>query len=143
MAQTKLSKRNAANLALYRPVETLSPTEFEVVTLLAIDGARSCDMAVTMGIAEDTVKKHLWRAMNKVGCQNRTALALWYTRAYPTKLAQKEGYAQCWLYLAERMYTKLSISHNIIHLDEKEFVMKLTTDAGVVDDIVVPKGMVQ
>lgn len=61
-----------------RPVpgaERLSAREIEVARLVS-GGWTNREIGRHLGIGEDTVKKHLWRAMSKLGLHNRTQLAL-------------------------------------------------------------------
>ncbi len=134
------TKKNVVYLHRSRPDQTLTPTEFEVVTLLAVDGARTCDIADIMGLSSNTVKRHLWHAMDKIGVENRTALALWYVRMYPTEVSRENGYAHCWIYLAERLYGTRAKRHNVLPISDEKILLMLT---GGKDDIEVPKGSIQ
>ena len=87
-----------------KPEDTLSPREFEAVTMLAIDGARTADIARELSVACDTAKRYLSVAMEKTARETRTALALWYVRRYPTAQAREDGYVAACIYLAERMH---------------------------------------
>ena len=51
----------------------LSPREREVALLVA-DGARNREIAARLGIAESTVKDHVHRSLNKLGCESRAEL---------------------------------------------------------------------
>ena len=53
----------------------LSPRELEVARLVAA-GYSNRQIAETLVIGEDTVKKHVSHALAKLGVHNRTALAL-------------------------------------------------------------------
>jgi DNA-binding CsgD family transcriptional regulator len=56
-------------------MERLSEREAELASLVAL-GCTNREISRHLGIQEDTVKKHLWRAMHKVRVRNRTQLAL-------------------------------------------------------------------
>jgi DNA-binding CsgD family transcriptional regulator len=56
-------------------MEQLSEREAELARLVAL-GCGNREIARHLGIQEDTVKKHLWRAMHKLKVRNRTQLAL-------------------------------------------------------------------
>ena len=53
----------------------LSPRETEVGSMVAL-GCSNREIARHLGIGEDTVKKHLLHAMDKLDVRNRTQLAL-------------------------------------------------------------------
>jgi DNA-binding CsgD family transcriptional regulator len=56
-------------------LEQLSQREVELARLLTL-GCSNREIARHLGIQEDTVKKHLWRAMHKLRVRNRTELAM-------------------------------------------------------------------
>jgi len=60
--------------------EDLSPREREVAAMVA-KGKTNAQIALQTGLAEATVKNCLANAMHKVGVDNRTALAVWWTSA--------------------------------------------------------------
>lgn len=60
----------------------LSPREFEVAGLVR-DGYANRDIATLTGLSEDTVKHHIYSIFDKVGCYNRTQLAVKFEREYP------------------------------------------------------------
>ena len=51
--------------------EPLTPREIEVLTVVAT-GARNKEIAVTLGITEDTVKMHIKSIISKLGAEDRT-----------------------------------------------------------------------
>lgn len=55
--------------------ETLTPTELRIIRALAT-GSETKEIAVTLHIAEQTVKFHLSNTFRKLGVKNRTA-AVW------------------------------------------------------------------
>ncbi|MEV0032718.1 LuxR C-terminal-related transcriptional regulator [Nocardia sp. NPDC050793] len=68
------------------PVATiLSARQAEVVALLAC-GLTNTEIAKTLNITLDTVKKHITRALQLTGCRNRTELTLEW-RSQPTSAA--------------------------------------------------------
>jgi len=60
--------------------EDLSPREREVAEMVA-QGKTNAQIALETGLSEATVKNYLANAMHKVGVDNRTALAVWWTSA--------------------------------------------------------------
>jgi DNA-binding CsgD family transcriptional regulator len=64
-------------------MEQLSEREAELARLVAL-GCSNREIAVHLGIEEDTVKKHLWRAMHKLKVRNRTQVALLLKRRVPS-----------------------------------------------------------
>lgn len=61
---------------------SLTTREREVMRLVA-DGLTNRQIATRLGIAVDTVKKHLTSAMTKTDCTNRTQLALLWRQRPP------------------------------------------------------------
>ncbi len=61
-------------------LERLSVRERDVVRLVAA-GFTNREIAATLCLSEDTVKKHISRAMARTGLRNRTELALAFSRA--------------------------------------------------------------
>ncbi len=57
----------------------LSERERDVVALVA-EGDEDKLIAVKLGIAADTVRKHTMAARKKTGCRNRTLLAIKWIR---------------------------------------------------------------
>ena len=53
----------------------ITPREFQLV-IMVCDGDGNQDIAKHFGISEETVKRHLSNIFDKVGCDNRTALAV-------------------------------------------------------------------
>lgn len=60
------------------PLRLLTARERQVALLVA-EGARNREIAERLGIAEPTVKDHVHRALDKLGCESRTEIArmLW------------------------------------------------------------------
>lgn len=58
---------------------TLTLRERQVVQLVA-DGERNKDIAETLGISEETVKRHVCNAMDKRGVDSRVKLAIWWVQ---------------------------------------------------------------
>lgn len=58
----------------------LTPREREVALLLA-EGARNREVAARLKIAEATVKDHVHRALDKLGCESRAELVAMLARA--------------------------------------------------------------
>lgn len=85
-----------------KPEDSLTPREFEIVTLFAADGRRNADIARSLHIGYETVRTHVGRSMRKTGVDNRSALLLWYLRKYPTEAARERGYIDACLLMAER-----------------------------------------
>ena len=61
----------AENLAVYVGGDPLTEREVEVLARIA-EGDRNRDIAEHLGIAEDTVKVHVKRIMDKLGAKDRT-----------------------------------------------------------------------
>jgi DNA-binding NarL/FixJ family response regulator len=61
----------AENLAVYVGASPLTDREVEVLRLIA-EGDRNRDIGEHLGIAEDTVKVHVKRIMDKLGAKDRT-----------------------------------------------------------------------
>lgn len=61
----------AENLAVYVGGDPLTEREIEVLTRIA-EGDRNRDIGEILGIAEDTVKVHIKRIMDKLGAKDRT-----------------------------------------------------------------------
>jgi DNA-binding NarL/FixJ family response regulator len=61
----------AENLAVYVGGNPLTEREVEVLRLIA-EGDRNRDIGERLGIAEDTVKVHVKRIMDKLGAKDRT-----------------------------------------------------------------------
>ena len=66
-----ISPEVAAAVAMHLTDDPLTPREIEVLTVVAT-GARNKDIAVTLGIAEDTVKMHIKSIISKLGADDRT-----------------------------------------------------------------------
>jgi DNA-binding NarL/FixJ family response regulator len=66
-----ISPEVAAAVAGHLTDEPLTPREIEVLTVVAT-GARNKDIAVTLGISEDTVKMHIKSIISKLGVEDRT-----------------------------------------------------------------------
>ena len=66
-----ISPEVAAAVAMHLTDDPLTPREIEVLTVVAT-GARNKDIAVTLGIAEDTVKMHIKSIISKLGAEDRT-----------------------------------------------------------------------
>jgi two-component system, NarL family, nitrate/nitrite response regulator NarL len=77
---TKAAPRNAA-APLREP--SLSPREQEVAQWAAV-GARNKEIAWTLGIAEGTVKLHLFHIYRKLNVNNRVGLAIALSEAAKT-----------------------------------------------------------
>jgi DNA-binding NarL/FixJ family response regulator len=61
----------AGAVAAHFTDEPLTPREIEVLTVVA-SGARNKEIAVTLGISEDTVKMHMKSIISKLGAEDRT-----------------------------------------------------------------------
>jgi DNA-binding NarL/FixJ family response regulator len=61
----------AENLAVYIGEDPLTEREIEVLRRIA-EGDRNRDIGEHLGIAEDTVKVHVKRIMDKLGAKDRT-----------------------------------------------------------------------
>jgi DNA-binding NarL/FixJ family response regulator len=61
----------AAAVAAHLTDELLTRREIEVLTVVAT-GARNKEIAVTLGISEDTVKMHIKSIITKLGAEDRT-----------------------------------------------------------------------
>jgi DNA-binding CsgD family transcriptional regulator len=72
-----------------KPEDTLTPREFEAVQLM-VSGLTGRQAGAKMGILEDTVKKHIVRAMRKTGSDNRVMLAVWFVRKFKTEASEQE-----------------------------------------------------
>jgi DNA-binding NarL/FixJ family response regulator len=57
--------------------DVLSGREHEVAKMIA-QGLRNKDIALEMGISEQTVKNHVHQIFFKTGCQNRVEVAVRY-----------------------------------------------------------------
>jgi len=55
----------------------LSPKETEVISLIA-QGFPNKEIASKMVISENTVKNYVSSIFRKIGCYNRTEVAIWY-----------------------------------------------------------------
>lgn len=62
---------------------TLTKREEEVLSLVS-RGERNKIIAHRLGLSEHTVKLHIHHIINKIGVQNRTAAAHWYTALHGT-----------------------------------------------------------
>lgn len=56
------------------PIDRLTPRELEITEKIA-QGLKSSEISGDLGIGVETVKRHLVHIFDKVGCDNRTALA--------------------------------------------------------------------
>ena len=70
----------AASCATQRPksaarIAELTPQQFRVLTMLA-DGLLNKQIAYELGVSEATIKAHMTAIMRKLGCNNRTQVAL-------------------------------------------------------------------
>lgn len=68
----------------------LSPRQAEVLALVAT-GATNAEIATALGLSEETVRRHLRRAYDAIGCaagqMNRVQAAVWWTgTTYTTAL---------------------------------------------------------
>lgn len=63
-------------------LEALTPAEADVVRMIATEGLMTKVIAGRMGLAEKTVKNHLYASMKKFGVHSRSGLvaAFWGTR---------------------------------------------------------------
>lgn len=57
--------------------EPLTARELEIAALVA-DARANKEIGARLGIAERTVKVHLWNIFGKLGVRERTSLVLWY-----------------------------------------------------------------
>jgi DNA-binding NarL/FixJ family response regulator len=66
-----------ANPGIYRPESRkLTRREAEVLELLVTEGPSNPEMGLRLGITEETVKRHLFKIMNKTGYSTRLELAV-------------------------------------------------------------------
>lgn len=63
----------------------LTPAQTRVASLVW-RGARSKDIARTIGVAESTVLRHLQNIFRKLHVRNRAELAVWFERQTMTRL---------------------------------------------------------
>lgn len=77
IVQPAISRATAARRA--SPFEALTPREHEVSRLIA-NGLSNRDVASQLGMSEGTVKIHLHNIYSKLGVDNRTAVAILFTR---------------------------------------------------------------
>ena len=77
IVQPAISRASAARRA--SPFETLTRREKEVARLIA-DGLSNKDVAGRLGMSEGTVKIHLHNIYSKLNVDNRTAVAILFTR---------------------------------------------------------------
>lgn len=61
-------------------IQVLSPRELEVLRLIAC-GLTDRDISADLGISTRTVGNHVRSILNKTGCSNRTAAAIWAARS--------------------------------------------------------------
>jgi DNA-binding NarL/FixJ family response regulator len=69
------SKLRDAEAQAAERVAELTPQQFRVLTMLA-DGQLNKQIAYELGISEATIKAHMTAIMRKLGCSNRTQVAL-------------------------------------------------------------------
>jgi len=65
--------------ATTEPLAGLSPREIEVLRLLA-EGASNRAIADSLSLSERTVERHVTHILTKLGCETRTAAAIWSVR---------------------------------------------------------------
>jgi len=61
----------------------LSPRELEIAALVAT-GRTNRDIAATLYISERTAQNHVQHILTKLGLDNRTQIATWYTAHRPS-----------------------------------------------------------
>jgi DNA-binding CsgD family transcriptional regulator len=83
--------RQIFEIAKEKPETTLTPRQVQVSALVA-QGMSNKAIAESCSISVDTVKRHVQDAMAKTGCENRTALALWFLARYPTERKVQAAY---------------------------------------------------
>jgi DNA-binding CsgD family transcriptional regulator len=83
--------RQIFEIAKEKPENTLTPRQVQVSALVA-QGMSNKAIAESCSISVDTVKRHVQDAMAKTGCENRTALALWFLARYPTERKVQAAY---------------------------------------------------
>lgn len=77
----------AAALAMTSSILPLSPREHQVCALVVL-GQSNQEIATKLTLTPGTVKEHLRRSCAKLGCRNRTELAVRYVQgasAQPTR----------------------------------------------------------
>ena len=79
------------SIAKQKPEDTLTPRQVQVSALVA-QGLSNKTIAESCSITVDTAKRHVQIAMAKTGCENRTALALWFLARYPTEKKVQAAY---------------------------------------------------
>ena len=62
---------------------TLTPRQLEVATLVS-EGHTNNDIALLLGVSEETVKSHLKVMFQRLGCKNRVELAVIYLQSLRT-----------------------------------------------------------
>lgn len=73
-AQRAQVEANESEVAISRPLQSLSPREHHILQLLA-DGQSNKEIARGLGIAPETVKTHVSKIFTKLGAQNRAQAA--------------------------------------------------------------------
>lgn len=61
------------------PTNSLSAREQEVTALLA-EGMSNTQLAETLSVSEQTIKRHMSNIFDKTGLESRLELALWWMR---------------------------------------------------------------
>jgi len=89
-------------MATSKPEAQLSPREFQTVRLL-VDGRGMPydEIAASMSIAIETVKRFIAQAMDKTESRNRVGLALWFVERFPSEELRKLGYLQACAHVIE------------------------------------------
>lgn len=77
-AEEKTQGGQFANMRLLAAVD-LSPRETDVIKQLAL-GSSNKEIAQTLGISYETVKEHVQHLLRKIGVNDRTQAAVWWTR---------------------------------------------------------------
>ncbi len=80
----RFTRPDPAATAAHRALQTLTPREREVLTLLA-GGLSNQELAATLGLSEATVKTHVTRILNKLNLRDRVQAVV---LAYETGLVQ-------------------------------------------------------
>lgn len=62
-------------------LDTLSPREREIITIISEEGLSNKALCFRMGITEPTVKLHIRTAMRKMGAGNRVQCVILYWKA--------------------------------------------------------------